>query len=65
MDAAQDGPSSVIAVDKALRTLGQSDPRVAELIEMRLFGRLTAEEPAEVLNLPVVKIRAQRRIAQA
>jgi len=32
---------------------------------MRFFGGLTAEESAEVLDLPVEKVRAELRLAQA
>jgi RNA polymerase sigma factor (TIGR02999 family) len=56
---------SVIAVDDALRALESLDPRKAKLVEMRFFGGLTAEESAEVLELPVEKVRAELRVAQA
>lgn len=55
----------VIAVDDALRALENWDPRKAKLIEMRFFGGLTAEESAEVLGLPVEKVRSELRVAQA
>jgi DNA-directed RNA polymerase specialized sigma24 family protein len=32
---------------------------------MRFFGGLTAEESAGVLDLPVEKVRAELRVAQA
>ena len=60
-----DQPLSVIAVDEALEALERKDARKAKLIEMRFFGGLTAEESAEVLELPVEKVRAELRIAQA
>lgn len=62
---AEHRPPSVIAVDDALRALEQRDPRKAKLVEMRFFGGLTAEESAEVLSLPVEKVRAELRVAQA
>ena len=40
-------------------------PMKARLIEMRFFGGLTAEESAEVFNLPVNDVRRGLRIAQA
>jgi len=58
-------PPSVIAVEDALQALEARDPRKARLIEMRFFGGLTAEESAEVLDLPVEKVRAELRVAQA
>ena len=54
-----------ISVDDALKALEQHDPRKARLVEMRFFGGLTAEESAEVLSLPVEKVRAELRVAQA
>ena len=65
MDAPLERPSALIQVDDALKALEQHDPRKAQLVEMRFFGGMTAEESAEVLNLPVQKIRAELRIAQA
>jgi RNA polymerase sigma factor (TIGR02999 family) len=65
MDAAVERPAAMLAIDDALQTLERSDPAKARLIEMRFFGGLTAEESAEVLELPVEKVRAQLRVAQA
>jgi len=64
-DAPVERPSSLIQVDDALRTLEVQDPRKAQLIEMRFFGGMTAEESAEVLQLPVQTVRSELRIAQA
>jgi RNA polymerase sigma factor (TIGR02999 family) len=58
-------PLPLIAVDDALQALEKRDSRKAKLIEMRFFGGLTAEESAEVLHLPVEKVRAELRLAQA
>src|ERR1700689_2492029 len=63
MDHPVERPRAMVAVDDALKALEQSDPGKARLIEMRFFGGLTAEESAEVLNLPVQKIRAELRVA--
>ena len=65
MDAPLERPSALIQVDDALQALEIHDPRKAQLIEMRFFAGMTAEESAEVLGLPVQKIRAELRIAQA
>jgi RNA polymerase sigma-70 factor, ECF subfamily len=65
MDAPLERPSALIQVDDALKALEQHDFRKAQLVEMRFFGGMTAEESAEVLNLPVQKVRAELRIAQA
>jgi len=65
IDAAVERPVALVAVDDALDALEQTDPQKARLIEMRFFGGLTAEESADVLQLPVDKVRAELRIAQA
>jgi RNA polymerase sigma factor (TIGR02999 family) len=65
MDAPIERPPAAIALDDALQTLERRDARKARLIEMRFFGGLTAEESAEVLDLPVEKVRAELRVAQA
>jgi RNA polymerase sigma factor (TIGR02999 family) len=65
MDSAMERPSALIQVDDALQALELHDKRKAQLIEMRFFGGMTAEESAEVLNLPVQKIRSELRVAQA
>jgi DNA-directed RNA polymerase specialized sigma24 family protein len=55
----------MVRVDDALNQLASHDPRKARLIEMRFFGGLTAEESADVLNLPVSEVRRELRVAQA
>ncbi len=40
---------SVIAIDDALTSLSQTDPRKAQVVEMRFFGGMTNDEIAEVL----------------
>jgi RNA polymerase sigma factor (TIGR02999 family) len=60
-----DRPSMMIAIDDALALLQQKDPNKAKLIEMRFFGGLTAEESAEVMQVPVTAVRHHLRVAQA
>lgn len=57
--------STMIAIDDALAELAKTDPMKAQLIEMRFFGGMTAEESAEVLNLSVAEVRRHLRVAQA
>ena len=64
-DAVAERPTSMIAIDDALAALERKDQRKANLIEMRFFGGLTAEESASVLDLPVEKVRSELRVAQA
>lgn len=65
MDSPLERPSALIQVDDALTALEAHDRQKAQLIEMRFFGGMTAEESAEVLGLPVQKVRGELRIAQA
>jgi len=65
MDAPLERPSALIQVDDALKALEVHDRLKAQLIEMRFFGGMTAEESADALGLPVQKIRGELRIAQA
>ena len=65
MDAPLERPFALIQVDDALTALEAHDRQKAQLIEMRFFGGMTAEESAEVLGLPVQKVRGELRIAQA
>ena len=69
LDEAQDAcierPAIMVRIDDALDQLGRQDPRKAQLIEMRFFGGLTAEESASILELPVNVINRELRVAQA
>jgi RNA polymerase sigma factor (TIGR02999 family) len=58
-------PAIMVRIDDALNQLARIDTRKAQLIEMRFFGGLTAEESAVVLELPVNVIRRELRVAQA
>jgi RNA polymerase sigma factor (TIGR02999 family) len=62
---ATERPSMMIAIDDALSELAQKDALKGRLIEMRFFGGMTAEESAEVLELPVTAVRRHLRLAQA
>jgi len=41
----------LVAVDNALNALAKADARKAEVVELRFFGGLTAQETAEVLKV--------------
>jgi RNA polymerase sigma factor (TIGR02999 family) len=58
-------PAQMVALDDALNGLEKQDARKAQLIEMRFFGGLTAEESAAVLHLDVLAVRRELRLAQA
>src|SRR5271170_53437 len=65
MDSPIERPAAMIMVDDAIQALEVYDAPKAKLIEMRFFGGMTAEESAEVLGMPVEKVRGELRIAQA
>ncbi|MBV9306556.1 MAG: RNA polymerase subunit sigma-70 [Acidobacteriaceae bacterium] len=56
---------SLLALDDALQQLEETDPLKGQLIEMRYFGGMTAEESAIALSKPVHLIRRELRLAQA
>lgn len=57
--------ASLLIMDEALTRLAETDPLKVQLIEMRFFGGMTAEESAEVLAISVHVIRRELRLAQA
>src|SRR5215510_14153801 len=56
---------SLLLIGDALERLEKSDPLKVQLIEMRYFGGMTAEESAEALSLSVHVVRRELRLAQA
>ena len=69
-----DGPASafgaardaeLLALDEALRRLGQFDPELARLVELRYFGGLTVEETAEALDSSPATVKRQWAVARA
>ena len=57
--------SSLCALDDALETLSQLDPRRAKVIELRFFGGLSVEETAEVLEVSPQTVMRDWRLARA
>ncbi len=64
-DACMEKPAIMVRIDDALNELARQDPHKARLIELRFFGGLTAEESAELLNVPVNTVRRDLRVGQA
>ena len=64
-DMAAARPSAMIAIDDALRELERNDPLKAQLVEMRFFGGMTAEDSAEVLKISAAQVRRQLRFGRA
>ena len=53
------------ALDDALNTLAQKDPRRAQVIELRFFGGLSVEETAEALRVSAQTVMRDWRLARA
>lgn len=64
-DVAVESPSTMIAIDDALEELTRKDSLMAQLVEMRFFAGMTAEESAEVLKINTAQVRRQLRVGQA
>jgi RNA polymerase sigma-70 factor (ECF subfamily) len=56
---------SVLALEDALQWLEKADELKGQLIEMRYFGGMTAEECSSALSIPVHVVRRELRLAQA
>ena len=46
-----DDAEELLAIDDALKRLGDGDPRLARIVECRVFGGLTIDEAGEALGL--------------
>jgi len=59
-----DRTGDLVALDDALDALARLDPRKVQIIEMRFFGGLSAEETAEVLKVSPATVRRDWSIAK-
>lgn len=57
--------TGLLALDDALNRLAEEDPLKAQLVEMKFFGGMTAEESAAALSLSIHAVRRHLRLAQA
>lgn len=57
--------SAFLALDQALHKLATESALKAQLLELRFFCGLTAEETAEALSIPVHVVRRELRLARA
>jgi RNA polymerase sigma factor (sigma-70 family) len=57
-------PKEVIALDDALTALAALDARQAQVVEMRYFVGLSAEETAEVLGVSATTVNREWRAAK-
>jgi len=65
LEIAGQPPHGVMVLDEALNRLFAIDERKSNLVEMRFFGGMTAEEIAECACIPAHTVRRELRIAQA
>ena len=63
--AAEEPSADVLALDEALTRLAKFDPRKSQLVELRFFGGLSADESAEVLGMTVRNVRREWTLARA
>ena len=55
----------LVALDDALKALAAIDPRRSQVVELRFFGGLTAEETAEMLHVSPVTVMNDWKFAKA
>ena len=57
--------ADLVALDDAMKSLAQLDPRKEQVVEMRFFGGLSVEETAEVLKVSPVTVMRDWSTAKA
>jgi RNA polymerase sigma-70 factor, ECF subfamily len=65
MGLSDERETDLVALDDALRSLSEIDPRKSEIVEMRFFGGLSVEETAVALNISVRTVLREWSFAQA
>jgi len=65
LPAKVDRAAEICALDDALRTLAENDPRRAQVIELRFFGGLSVEEAAGALGVSPQTVMRDWRLARA
>jgi RNA polymerase sigma-70 factor, ECF subfamily len=63
--AGKESPIDLLALNEALKQLGQMDPRLSQIVELRFFGGLTIEEAAEYLESSPATIKRGWSMAKA
>jgi RNA polymerase sigma factor (TIGR02999 family) len=61
----EDRAPDFVALDDALNTLAEVDPRKCKIVELRFFGGLSVEETAEVLRISPRTVMREWSLAQA
>jgi RNA polymerase sigma factor (TIGR02999 family) len=60
-----DHAAQLIQIDEALNRLAESDPRMAQIVEMRVFAGLSVEEMATALDVSTRTIKRDWAVARA
>jgi RNA polymerase sigma factor (TIGR02999 family) len=60
-----DRTADVIALDEALVALAQLDDRKSQIVELRFFGGLSAEETAEILGISLRTVHREWDLARS
>ena len=55
----------LIALDEALNSLAEKDPRKSLIVELRYFGGLSIEETAEALGVSITTVSREWTVAKA
>jgi RNA polymerase sigma factor (TIGR02999 family) len=64
-DSASEKPPLLVRLNDAMEEFAKIAPRPAQLVELRYFGGMTAEESAEYLGIGVQDVRREIRYAQS
>lgn len=57
--------ADLVALDDALTTLAELDPRQSQVVELRYFGGLTIDETAEVMGISTATVEREWTMARA
>ena len=62
---AEEQSVNVVALDDALKTLEQTDPRKSQIVELRFFGGMSIEETAKALKISPGTVMREWTFARA
>ena len=65
MIVSEERSANVVALDDALKSLAEIDPRKGQIVELRFFGGLSIEETAEVLAVSPGTVMRDWTLAKA
>ena len=65
MIVSEERAAHVVALDDALKSLAEIDPRQSQIVELRFFGGLSIEETAEVLAVSPGTVMREWTLAKA